>query len=91
MTLMRWPQRVQPQRVDLVDLGDQPGPSRGAALARLLRVRDRLVGRRRLGGASGAVGVLAVEERSVLPRVGDVVAQASQPLERVHRLEVPAE
>jgi hypothetical protein len=50
------------QRVDLVDLGDQPGPARGAALPRLLRVRDRLVGRRRLGGASGALGVLAVEE-----------------------------
>jgi hypothetical protein len=42
-------------------------------------------------GASDPIGVLAVEEGAVLAGVGDVVAHAGEPLERVHGLEVPAE
>jgi hypothetical protein len=42
-----------------------------------------------LCGASDPIGVLAVEEGAVLSGVGDVVAHAGEPLERVHGLEVP--
>jgi hypothetical protein len=74
------------ERIDLVHLGDQASPARRAALA-----GRRLLRRQGLGSVGGATApdaarVLAVEERAVLPRVGDVVAETGEPLERVHRL-----
>jgi hypothetical protein len=80
------------ERIHLVDLGDQPGPAWGAAPPGLRFGRD--AGGVRLGavgGASDAIRVLAVEQRTVLPRVRDVVTHAGEPFERVHGLEVTAQ
>jgi hypothetical protein len=45
----------------------------------------------RVAGATDPIGVLAVEEGAVLPGVGDVIAHAGEPLERVQGFEVPAQ
>jgi len=84
------------RRIHLVDLGDQPGPAWGAAAPGLRFGRD--AGGVRLGavgGASGAIRVLAVEQRTVLPRIRDVVThagtRASQSRVRAgHTSETPA-
>ena len=87
---MRWPQRRQTARnLHVVDLVDHPGPAGRAATARrLFRGGWGGVGRAR---APEATGILAVEQRAVLSRIGDVVAHAGEPLERIHRLEVTAQ
>ena len=39
-------------------------------------------------GSSGAIGVVAVAECAMLPVVGDVIAQAGEPIEGIEGLEV---
>ena len=71
------------QWVDLVDLRDQPSPVRRRAPARLVLLAGLRGGLGGLTAAPDAVRVPAVEERAVLPRVGDVVGETSEPVERV--------
>src|SRR5262249_1877037 len=80
------------ERIRLIDLGDEPRPAWGAAALLGLRL-PVLLASQLLGAplAAYAVGVVAIEVGAMFARVGDMVGQTRQPLERVHSLEVPAE
>jgi hypothetical protein len=85
--LIRWPQWVQTSGWTSYTLGSG-GPSWGSSVCAAV-ARPRPAPRR--GGFAGtphAVGVLPIEQRAVLARIGDVVAHPRHPLERIHRLEV---
>jgi len=77
------------ERIRLKDLGDEPRPAWGAAallgLLLLVLLASQFLGRPL---AAYAVGVVGIEVGAVFAGVGDVVAHASEPLERVEGLEV---
>jgi hypothetical protein len=59
--------------IHLVDLGDQPGPARRATPSRRQLGADHCFRFGRVRGSSRATRVLAVEQRSVLSGIGDVI------------------
>src|SRR5574341_1384902 len=83
--LMRWPQRVQTSvstwytlAISLAQLGGHRRLGGGVVRAGSGGVRLEL-----LTASSRAARVLAVEDRTVLSRIRDVVANAGEPFERV--------
>jgi len=76
------------ERIDLVDLGDEAGPGGRTTSAGWLGGALQHLGRVPPTCAPGSVGVLPIEDGAVLSGVGDVVAHAGQPLERVEGPEV---
>ena len=80
------------ERIRLEHLGDEPSPG-GRAAAPRRRLRFAGVGRFLLARAlaADAVGVVSVEVGAVSERIGDMVGETGQPLQRVHRLEVSPE
>jgi hypothetical protein len=80
------------ERVGMKDLRNEARPTRGRA-ALLGGLLFNLALSRLLRGAISAdsIGIVAVEERAMFPRVRDVVRHSRQPFQRVHRFEVPSE
>jgi hypothetical protein len=76
------------ERIHLVDLGDEPCPDGGTASPGRLGGALLRLGHTTLTCAPDTVGVMAIEDSPVLPRIGYVVAHAGQPLEGVEGLEV---
>ena len=71
------------------DLRDEARPTRGTA-ALLGWLLFNLGLSRLLRGAISAhsIGIVAVEERAMFPRIRDVIRHSGQPFQRVHPFEV---
>ena len=74
------------------DLRDEARPTRGTASLLGWLLFNPALSRLLRGTISAhSIGIVAVEERAMFPRVRDVIRHSRQPFQRVHRFEVSSE